>query len=291
MNLWQILRRWRWPVAVALGLVVIEQVAWIAEPSVFGPVIDGMVDMTVARLEGKPLPLPMVPLVIWIGVFLVNSGVGAIRRSVDQRIYLSMYADVAADVSRSSNARNLSLSQTTARGQLSREFITFLQYRVPEVFEQIINVFGALVGMAVFDWKLSLACGIVGFPLLLINWVYATKVSKLQAAIHDRLEKVYEVFETRDPEQVRAYFKALAGPQQTVANWGAASFALVRFFLLGIFLVVLWVAIDLDDFTTGNLYTTVAYLWTIVSSTEYLPELLESWSSLRDISARIRAVD
>jgi len=51
------------------------------------------------------------------------------------------------------------------------------------------------------------------------------------------------------------------------------------------------VAIDLDDFTTGNLYTTVAYLWTIVSSTEYLPELLESWSSLRDISARIRAVD
>lgn len=291
MSLWQLIRRFRWAVALALGLVMIEQVAWIAEPAVFGPVIDGMVDKAAARLEGKLYPFPVTALAIWIGVFLVNSGVGAIRRSVDQRIYLRMYAEIASDVSRSSIARNLSLSQTTARGQLSREFIDFLQYRVPDAFEQIINVFGALIGMAIFDWKLSLACGLVGFPLLFINWIYATRVSKLQEVIHDRVERIYEVFETRDPEQVRAYFQALAGPQQKVANWGAASFALVRFFLLGIFLVVLWVAIDLDDFTTGNLYTTVAYLWTIVTSTEYLPELLESWSSLRDILARIRAVD
>jgi ABC-type multidrug transport system fused ATPase/permease subunit len=291
MSLWDLLRRFRWPIALALGLVIIEQVAWIAEPSVFGPVIDGMVDEAAARLAGKPHPLPMGPLVVWICVFLLNSTVGALRRSVDQRIYLRMYADVAAEVSRSSIAKGLSLSQTTARGQLSREFITFLQYRIPDVFEQIINVAGALVGLALFDWKLSLACGLVGIPLFAINWVYTTKVARIQETIHDRVEKIYEVFEAKDPEQVRAYFHALARPQQQLANWGAASFALVRLFLLGIFLVVLWVAIDLDDFTTGNLYTTVAYLWTIVTSTEYLPELLESWSSLRDIAQRVRAAD
>jgi ABC-type multidrug transport system fused ATPase/permease subunit len=291
MNLRDMLRQFRWPVALALSLVIIEQVAWIAEPSVFGPVIDGMVDRAANRLAGKPHPLPVGALSLWIGVFLVNSGVGAVRRSLDQRIYLRMYADVAAEVSRTSIERNLSLSQATARGQLSREFITFLQYRVPEVFEQIINVVGALAGMALFDWRLSLACGLVVVPLLLINWVYRARVGKIQASIHDRLEHLYDIFGAKDPEHVRSYFRALAGPQQQLANWGAASFALVRLFLLGIFLVVVWVAIDLDDFTTGNLYTTVAYLWTIVTSTEYLPELLESWSSLRDIGQRIRAVE
>jgi hypothetical protein len=58
-------------------------------------------------------------------------------------------------------------------------------------------------------------------------------------------------------------------------------------FLLAIFLTVLYISIDLDDFTTGTIYSIVAYLWTFVSSTEYLPELLESWTSLRELRSRI----
>jgi hypothetical protein len=61
----------------------------------------------------------------------------------------------------------------------------------------------------------------------------------------------------------------------------------MRVFLLLIFLVVLYIAIDLDDFSTGNIYSIVAYLWTFVTSSEYLPELMESWSSLKDISQRL----
>jgi hypothetical protein len=62
----------------------------------------------------------------------------------------------------------------------------------------------------------------------------------------------------------------------------------MRFVLLGVFLAVLYIAIDLDDFTTGNIYTIVAYIWTFVTSSEYLPELMESFTSLKDISGRLR---
>jgi len=51
---------------------------------------------------------------------------------------------------------------------------------------------------------------------------------------------------------------------------------------------VLFIAIDLDDFTTGNIYSIVAYIWTFITSSEYLPELMESWTSLRDISKRLQ---
>jgi hypothetical protein len=58
--------------------------------------------------------------------------------------------------------------------------------------------------------------------------------------------------------------------------------------LLGIFLVVLYISIDLDDFTTGSIYSIVAYIWTFITSSEYLPELMESWTSLKDISRRLK---
>jgi hypothetical protein len=51
---------------------------------------------------------------------------------------------------------------------------------------------------------------------------------------------------------------------------------------------VLYISIDLNDFSTGNIYSIVAYLWTFVSSSEYLPELLESWTSLKDIAKRLK---
>jgi ABC-type multidrug transport system fused ATPase/permease subunit len=80
----------------------------------------------------------------------------------------------------------------------------------------------------------------------------------------------------------------VAGPQRRIANWGAASFGLMRLVLLAVFLVVLWVSTALDDFTTGQLYSIVAYLWTFVTSSEYVPELLESWTGIRDLSQRLR---
>jgi hypothetical protein len=61
----------------------------------------------------------------------------------------------------------------------------------------------------------------------------------------------------------------------------------MRGILLFIFLAVLYIAIDLDDFSTGSIYSIVAYIWTFITSSEYLPELMESWTSLKDVSNRL----
>ncbi len=284
MNLIDIVKQFRRGIVIALALVVIENLAWIIEPTLFGNVIDAMID-TASGEAG----VIVVPLLLWIGAFLTNSGVGAARRSIDQRIYLRMFTEIATNVARNSVQKRLSVSKTAARAQLSREFISFLQYRVPEIGEQLISIGGALVGLAFFDRRIAIACSVVVVPLLLINTWYTRRVAKLQASLHDSIEETYDVFTTKDPDQVQRYFTAQARPQQTIANWGAMSFGLMRFVLLLIFLVVMYIAIDLDNFSTGNIYSIVAYLWTFVTSSEYLPELLESWTSLQDISRRLRA--
>lgn len=274
----------KWPMGLAIGLVLVENIAWIVEPSLFGPVLDALI--STARKE--PGTTVVLPLTLWIGAFAINSGVGALRRAVDPRIYLTAYADVASEIVRSGRADGQPAGVVAGRVQLSREFITFLQYRVPETVEQLIAIGGAVIGLAFFDYRIALTCTLILVPLYVVQRWYGSKVLGLQSEVHDRMETAYDTLAARDPAQVREYFMDVARPQQRIANWGAASFGLMRLVLLGLFLVVLFVAIDLDDFSTGQLYSIVAYIWTFISSSEYLPELLESWTQVRDLSVRLR---
>jgi len=284
MRLAEILRQYRWPIALALGLVVIENVAWIIEPSLFGPVLDALI----SKAAKEPGVSPVVPLMLWIAAYAVNSGVGVLRRALDPRIYLRVYGDIAAGIARTAQERHLPAGVTASRTQLSREFIGFLEYSVPEIMEHAIAIGGAVIGLAFFDYRIALACAVILLPLYFIRRLYAGRVLALQSDVHDRLESAFDALQGQGPDAVREYYRQVARPQQRIANWGAASFGLMRVALLGLFLVVLFVAIDLDDFSTGQLYSIVAYLWTFVTSSEYLPELLESWTQVKDLSRRLQ---
>ena len=285
MHLIDLVRYYRKEITLATGLVVLENIAWIIEPTLFGYVIDAVIDKSIV----DPQTSVFTPLLWWIIAFVVNSGVGSLRRYVDPRIFLNIFTNLAGDVSKNSIAKDLSTSKTTARAELSYQYIGFLQYRMPEIIEHGIAIAGAIVAMYLFDWRIALTCMFIVLPLYLMGKLYNKKVLALQREFHDGYEDIFEVFARRDPEFVKEYYTKLAQPQKRIANWGAFNFGFVRVALLVIFLVVLYIAIDLDEFSAGELYSIVAYLWTFVTSTEYLPELMESWTSLKDISRRLRS--
>ncbi|HLP18349.1 MAG TPA: ABC transporter six-transmembrane domain-containing protein [Bacteroidota bacterium] len=284
MHLLDLTKRFKTGIAIAISLVVVENVAWILEPSLFGRVIDALIDTA----SGEGHIAVTFPLVLWVGVFLINSIVGSARRSVDQKIFLKMFTEIAADVAAMGKKHRLSISKTAARAELSREYITFFQYRLPEILEQSIAIVGAVIALVFFDLRIAATCFAIVIPLLIITRFYNQKVILLQRSVHDTREEAYEIFSLKEPDRVKEYYHSMAGTQQKIANWGAVNFLMMRIFLLGIFLIVMYIAIDLDDFTTGNIYSIVAYLWTFVTSSEYLPELLESWTSLSDISQRLK---
>jgi ABC-type multidrug transport system fused ATPase/permease subunit len=287
MQLTDLVVRNRKGISFALGLVIVEHIAWIIEPAVFGTVIDALI----AHASGTASSFSdtVQPLAVWIGVFLVNSGTGTVRRVVDQRIYLAMFTNLAAEIAAAAQGKKYRVSKTVALAQLSEQYITFFQYRVPEIIEQAIQIVGAVVALAAFDWRISLTCLTIILPLILINRLYNNRVSALQKDVHDNVENTYDIFSTQDPDRIREYYKNTGSIKLRIANWGALNFGVMRLILLGIFLVVLYIAIDLDDFTTGNIYSIVAYIWTFITSSEYLPELMESWTSLKDISKRLKA--
>ncbi len=271
---------------VALGLVIVENVAWIIEPTIFGQTIDALIEGAGGGFAG----IFVFPLFLWVGVFAINTSVGAYRRFYDQKVYLHLFTDIAVGIAESHAERNVDVSTTASRTQLAKEIITFFQYRLPEIVEQIIAIGGAVIGIALLDWRIAVVCFSVLFPLVLINTIYTRRVSSLQAAYHDGVENMYEVFEEQSPKGVREYFSKLIPGQLRIATWGARSFLFLRVFLLFIFITVLYISIDLDNFSVGDIYTIVAYLWTFVTSTEYVPELMESTTSLADINRRLKSV-
>lgn len=335
MNLMLLIKHYKRLIVFALMLVVIEDVAWIVEPYIFGKVIDSVIDVQIfdkksgiinapnktesdkikeleeedllpdtvssnlntqhgiwdsikVSVKDNPENAIFFPLALWIFAFLVNSGVGAFRRSIDPKIFLRIYTRIATSISRTSNLKKISISRTTARVELSQQFISFLEYRLPEIIQNTISIGGAVIALYFFDWIISLTCLLIVLPMYFINKLYMKKVEKLQKEYHDSYEEIYDVFAKRDPVHVRNYYNNLAKPQKKIANWGSFNFAFMRFTLLIIFLVVLYVAVELDNFSAGELYSIVAYLWTFVSATEYMPELLENWSSMKDISRRLK---
>jgi ABC-type multidrug transport system fused ATPase/permease subunit len=285
MRLIDIIRRHRKGFILAVSLVFIEKLAWIVEPTLFGRLLDALIE---AIGSGHKSPYAF-PLTLWIGAFVINSGVGAGRRSVDERIYLKMFTGIATEVAESSWDKGLDGARTAARVELSREYVTFLKRRVPDFIEQFFDLGGTMIALAFLDPRISLSCLIVAVPLLIINRLYNKKVIVLQKELHDRREDIFDIFAKKDPREIRSYYEAMASPQKKIANWGAVNFGVLRLCLMGIFLLVLYIAVDIDKLTTGQTYSVVAYLWTFVTSSEYLPDLMESASSLKEIQERLRA--
>ncbi len=286
MTIISIFKRFYKSILLVLSLVVLENLAWILEPTVFGNVIDALIDKN-AQIANVNL---LLPLFVWIGLFVINSGVGAFRRSFDQKIYLKIFTQIATEVAENGKEQHLGISTIAGRAELTKEYISFFHYRTPEIIEQSIAIFGAITALFFFDYRIGLTCMFIILPIMFISRLYSQKVQKLQKQLHDVQEGAFSVYSTLDINQINGYYKKYSSFNQKIANWGSFNFGIIRLSLLAIFLIVLYISIDLDDFTTGNIYSIVTYLWTFVTSTEYLPDLFESLTSIKDLSSRLQSV-
>jgi ABC-type multidrug transport system fused ATPase/permease subunit len=226
-------------------------------------------------------------LIIWVLLFGINSFSGTVRRRMEPKVFQNMNTDIATKIAEGVKGNKIEPEKGAARAQLSEQLVAFFQYRIPEIIEQSITFGGAIIALTFIDWRISVVCLFVGVPLIVINIIYNKKVSVLQTNLHDNYERVYETFSTKNPENVKNIFNKMGSTQRKIGNWSAINFGSLRLVLLIIFIFVLYISIDLDNFTTGKIYSIVAYLWGFITTVEYLPDLMESTTSLQDIQNRI----
>lgn len=282
MTFKEIAVKYKYSILLILLFVLIENISFIIEPTFFGKLLDALIDHFYDHEKAEYI----FPLVIWIIVYMINVIGGTLHRLFNGIIYSKMYANVATEVVLDSKCRDDQFSKMLVRAELVKEYITFFKERLPEVMWQLSATAGAIIALFFYDYRIALVCVTVVIPIAIINNLNRKNVVRLQKDIHDNQEELFNLMESRDSTNITMFYKNTISPKTKIARWNAFSYSSVKILLIGIFIAVLFICVDVDKFTTGRIYSIVAYLWTFIASTDYLPELMESLASVKDLNVR-----
>jgi hypothetical protein len=274
--------KYKYSIALVLLFVLIENVSFIIEPTFFGKLLDSLIDHFYDHEKVDYI----YPLVIWILVYLLNVSGGTVHRLLNGSIYSKMYADIATDVVVDSKARGDQFSKMLVRAELVKEYIVFFKERLPEVMWQLSATAGAIIALFFYDYRIALVCLAVTIPIAYINNLNRKNVTRLQKDIHDNQEELFNLIESRDTSKISQFYQNTVAPKTRIARWNAFGYSSGKVLLVVIFIGVLFICVDVDKFSTGKIYSIVAYLWTFIASTDYLPELMESMASVKDLNTR-----
>jgi len=284
MTIVAIVKKNKFSILLVLSFVLLENISWIIEPTFFGKLLDAMIE----RFYDKENVNYMLPLAIWAFIYLLNVAGGTLHRLFSGRVYAKIYADTATTVINYSKKKAFPTSTIFARAELAKEYIVFLKERLPEVIWQLSATFGAITALFFYDWRIAALALIVIIPIALINNIYRKHVVTLQRSLHDKREDQYKVIESGSATTIREYFYNQVAPQSTIAKWSSIDYLVIKVFLMFIFIGVLFLAVDVDRFSTGKIYAIVSYIWTFIASTDYVPGLMESITAVRDLNSRLK---
>ncbi len=287
MTFTQIVKQFKFSIASVLIFVLIENIAWIVEPTFFGSLLDALID----HFYNKEVVNYYTPLFIWIFIYLVNVLGGALSRWMSGKVYSRMYVDIATRVVINSKKQGHAASKILARAELAREYIVFFKERLPEVSWQFFATGGGVIALFFYDWRIAAVAFLVIFPVVYINNIYRRNVVTLQKNIHDTREDLFRLVDEKETSKIQQYYRDMVPPQIKIAKWNAIDYSVIKVLLMIIFIVVLFICVDVDNFSTGKIYAIVSYIWTFIASTEYLPGLMESLTSLKDLSFRLKEED
>jgi ABC-type multidrug transport system fused ATPase/permease subunit len=278
----EIALRYKYSIGLILLFVLVENVSFIIEPTFFGNLLDSLIDHFYDHEKVDYI----YPLIIWIIVYLINVVGGGLHRLFNGSIYSKMYADIATEAITLSENKGDPFSKMLVRAELVKEYIVFLKERLPEIMWQLSATAGAIIALFFYDYRIAVICVTVTVPIAYINNLNRKKVTILQKDIHDNKEELFSLIESRDTSRISLFYRNTIAPQTKIARWNAFDYSAVKVLLVIIFIGVLFICVDVDKFTTGKIYSIVAYLWTFIASTEYLPELMESIASVKDLNRR-----
>src|ERR1035437_3695373 len=132
MKLLDLFKTYKKKIIFIFSLTIVENIAWIIEPWIFGKLIDEFI----LKANGSVFqlaPVKFLPLFLWILLYAINSGTGTVRRMYEPKIFQNIFADIVTKISRKGSKDKINTSITAGRAQLSHEYINFLQYRIPEL--------------------------------------------------------------------------------------------------------------------------------------------------------------
>lgn len=260
---------------MAFSLVGLENLLFLIYPMLGGFAVNAVMQGQV----WQALTYALFVLAVWL--------VGAARRSVDTRVFTRIYSEIVVPIIIKQRAQGQSPSKISARVKLSREFVDFFEIHLPTAITSIFSIIGASLMLLILEfWSGLLSVVILLFFALLLP-SFTRISSRLYLTLNNRLERDVDAISHSSEAKLRQHYGWVARLRVLISNREAFGYlcnGIASSILFGFTFV--WMAINGYD-SAGHIYSVTTYLWIFAMSLDDVPQLVESYSNLKDIAERV----
>lgn len=268
-----ILRRFWRPVGVTWALVISENVLLSLIPLLIGFTIDGL-------LAGRQQELVILAAVL-VGLIVI----GVLRRIYDTRAYGSIRVALGTTLHR--RFPDMQVSAKTARIDMCRELVDFLEQEVPVLLTAVIQIAITLGVLFFFDYRLAVSAIVATLAMGILYMFFHSRFFHLNGALNEQMEAQVRILGERRGRGVIGHLRALRGHEVRLSDTEAIVYGLIFILQIGFIIYNLWLGASMPAVTAGMIFAIVTYSWEYVEAAVMLPAGLQSWSRLSEITGRI----
>ena len=272
-----ILHTFRNRIALTWGIVLIENILIALIPLLIGMTIDGL-------LVGRAAEL------FWmIGIL---AGLGAIavgRRVYDTRTYGTIRLHLGAELQRRTSS--LQVSRRSARIDMSRELVDFLEQDAPELITAVIQIAVSFAILTYFDIRLGIASAIVVLGMVSVYACFHLRFYSFNARLNAQREQQVDLLSAGSRLGVFRHLRALRRHEVSISDTEAIVYGGIFFLQIAFIAFNLFQGSGIPGVTAGQIFSIASYSWEYVEAALLLPVALQSWSRLSEITNRINSQD
>ena len=272
-----IARRYAFPIAGTLSLMIIENVIEILAPFLLGRAIDGLIDGSAVALG------------VFFAVACVGLLIGVLRRVYDTRVYGRIYRETAGETVAREFVRDAPVSQVTARAKFVNEFADFFEMAMPMALSSAATLIGSIVMLAVISSILGGAAFAVAVLVGFLFFFSRRKIEGLNRGLNDEMERQVDVLDQRDAKLATSHFGALVRWRIRLSDLEARNFGLAYFGVLALTAVAVYVLIAVEGKSAGQAFAALTYILQFSDAMILLPYTFQEFLRTTEISRRLGA--
>ncbi|WP_315981768.1 ABC transporter six-transmembrane domain-containing protein [Aliamphritea spongicola] len=240
LTIWQIIRTFPGKVVTTWLLVVLENVLMACLPLLMGQTIDGLL----AEDSG--------PLLLLAGAFALLVVVSVVRRIYDTRVYGTIKVELGLRLLE--RQQGLGISVRSARLDMSRELVDFLENEVPLLFTSVIQLTVSLIILAGFAGQLAWAAVALTLAMLALYACFHRRFYRLNGALNAQQERQVNVLQRALPWQFHRHLNMLRRWEVKLSDSEAWLYGGI--FLLALLFIVhnLMASVTIEPVTAGTIF-------------------------------------
>ncbi|HAP64327.1 MAG TPA: hypothetical protein DCR93_34225, partial [Cytophagales bacterium] len=180
-----------------------------------------------------------------------------------------------------------SSSVKTARLNMIRELVEFMENSLPELIGNVIGLVGVIAIIATLNIKVFVGCLICTVVISLIYLLTSRRTVRLNRSYNDELEKQVDVVASEDPVQLHEHLKSVMKWNIKLSDLEAGNFSFSWLILVVFLLLSVLIPIQDGVVQYGALFALVMYAFEYIEYVLGLPLFYQHWLRLSEIRERL----